>query len=462
MSVPSIPPAPSSPSPPPPPSAPPDSSLTGIPPAKLTFRRFARLWGFVLFFVVLAYLFREVLLPFVFAVLIAYILAPYVTRLSRLHVGKRHLPRGVSVLICYAVLIVGMGVFFVAFLPRVTADVAKLGAEAPRMWERMQNEWVPSVARFLDRHFPAMTAEPESAPPPALVADLPPPPGTALTVVPLANGDYAITLPPNGIEIERTDDKRVVVKPHQVTERRRFEELVRDKMDQLVRGLEGEVAEVLKFGQALIIGILSVLIQLVIVLLVAAYLLIDLDRIHAFVRSVFPERYRGDYDAVVKGIDRGLGGVIRGQLVVCLFNGVLAWIGLAIFGVKYAILLAALVAFFSLIPIFGTIISTIPCVLVALVSEESGVDMTRGLVVLAWILGVHFLEANFFSPKILGHQARIHPVLVIFALIAGGHTFGVVGAVLAVPVASIGQTLFFYFRSRAWKLDTSAVTRSSG
>ncbi len=447
----------------PPPSAPPDSSLTGMPAAKLTFRRFARLWGFALFFVLLAYLFREVLLPFIFAVLIAYILAPYVTRLSRLHVGKRHLPRGAAVLICYAVLIVGMGVFFVAFLPRVTTDVAKLGAEAPRMWERMQNEWVPSVARFLDRHFPAMAAaEPESAAAPALVTDLPPPPGTALTIVPLANGDYAITLPPNGIEIERADDKRVIVKPHEVTERRRFEELVREKMDRLIMGLEGQIAEVLKFGQALVVGILSLLIQLIIVLLVAAYLLIDLDKIHAFARSVFPERYRMDYDAVVKGIDRGLGGVIRGQLVVCLFNGVLAWIGLAIFGVKYAILLAALVAFFSLIPIFGTIISTIPCVLVAMVSEESGVDVTRGLVVLAWVLGVHFLEANFFSPKILGHQARIHPVLVIFALIAGGHTFGVVGAVLAVPVASIVQTLFFYFRSRAWKLDTSAVRPSGG
>src|SRR5262249_48901658 len=175
---------PSSMPPAPPPSAPPDSSLTGIPASKL--RGFARLWGFALFFVLLAYLFREVLLPFIFAVLIAYILAPYVTRLSRLHVGKRHLPRGAAVLICYAVLIAGMGVFFVAFLPRVTTDVAKLGAEAPRMWERMQNQWVPSIARFLDRHFPAMAAEPESAAPPALVTDLPPPPATALTVVPLA------------------------------------------------------------------------------------------------------------------------------------------------------------------------------------------------------------------------------------------------------------------------------------
>ena len=67
MSAPSIPPAPV----PPPPSAPPDSSLTGIPTSRLTFRRFARLWGFALFFVVLGYLFREVLLPFVFAILIA-------------------------------------------------------------------------------------------------------------------------------------------------------------------------------------------------------------------------------------------------------------------------------------------------------------------------------------------------------------------------------------------------------
>jgi predicted PurR-regulated permease PerM len=444
------------PAPPPPPDRPPDTSLTGIPTPTRSFRRFWRLWGFVVFFVVLAYIFRPVLIHFIFAIFIAYIRAPLVNRLSRLHIGKRHFPRGLAVLTCYLGLIAAIAIFFVAFLPRISSDFAKLGSEAPRMWERMRNEWVPSIAKFLDHTFPAMN-EPEPAPPPTLVSDLPPPPGTAFLVVPMANGDYAITVPPGGLEIERADEKRMVIRPREITERRRFEELVREKMEKVMASLEGEVAGVLKFGQVLIVGFISLLVQLVVVLLVAAYLLIDLEKIHAFARSIFADRYRADYDALVKGVDRGLSGVIRGQLLVCMFNGLLTWIGLAIFSVKYSILLAALVAFLSLIPIFGTIISTIPCVLVAIVSNESGVDVTRGLVVFAWVMGVHFLEANFFSPRILGHQARIHPILVILALLAGAEAYGVVGAVLAVPVASVVQTLFVYFRSRAWRTDTAGA-----
>ena len=61
---------------------------------------------------------------------------------------------------------------------------------------------------------------------------------------------------------------------------------------------------------------------------------------------------------------------------------------------------------------------------------------------LAWIIGIHLVEANFLNPKIMGDAAKIHPVLVVFALIAGEHSYGLVGALFAVPVASIIQTIF--------------------
>jgi predicted PurR-regulated permease PerM len=70
------------------------------------------------------------------------------------------------------------------------------------------------------------------------------------------------------------------------------------------------------------------------------------------------------------------------------------------------------------------------------------------LLVLAWIVGIHQLEAHVLNPKIMGDAARVHPVLVVFALLAGEHTAGLVGALLAVPVLSITQTLFYYLRER--------------
>ena len=69
---------------------------------------------------------------------------------------------------------------------------------------------------------------------------------------------------------------------------------------------------------------------------------------------------------------------------------------------------------------------------------------------LVWILGIHALEANLLNPKIIGSSAHIHPVIVIFALLAGESAYGLVGALLAVPTASILLTLFNFIRTRAW------------
>ena len=68
---------------------------------------------------------------------------------------------------------------------------------------------------------------------------------------------------------------------------------------------------------------------------------------------------------------------------------------------------------------------------------------------LGWIIVIHLVEANFLNPKIMGDAAKIHPVLVVFALIAGEHSYGLVGALFAVPVASIIQTIFIYYGAAA-------------
>jgi predicted PurR-regulated permease PerM len=471
---------PPDPPPPPPPAPPRQPSVDDIratvtqpmpalkqpPPATGWFRRFAGLWGFALFLAVVAFLFRSVLVPFLFAIVIAYVLAPAVNRLSALRVGRRRLPRGAAVIFCYIFLLVGISVFVLSFLPRLSADFVRFGREAPRIWERAQNEWTPRAARWIEKHFPSLAPDlerkTEPPPPTATLTELPPPPGTVLTVTPMANGDLAITLPPGGIEIDHAGTDRIVVRQREVNKQKsRLEDVLRERMVKVLVGLEGQVAEVLKLGQALVVGIFAAIAQLVIVLLVAAYILVDLSRLHAFARSVVPERHRADYDAIVRGIDRGMNGVVRGQLLICLINGFLTYIGLLIFQVNYGLLLAAIVAVMSLIPIFGTIASTIPIVFLAFFSD-GGADPVRALAMLAWVLGVHFVESSFLGPKIMGHQAKMHPVLVIFALIAGAETYGVVGAVLSVPIASVIQTFFLFFRSRAWRIDAASSTMPTG
>ena len=419
------------------------------------YRRFARLWGFAGFLLLVAILFRHVLLPFVFAVLLAYILAPAINRMAKWHLGSRTLPRGAAVILCYILVLGVFGVFFGAFLPRLSKDFARLGREAPALWERVDREWMPRVADVIEDWFPSLAADPSLVP----VAQADPadtsavPPGTLVYIRPLPTGDFVVTVPPDGIEIQEVGSDRVVIHPRTKQPKRGVEAMMRERIHSALGELEGQAGQLFQLGRAIVAGVLGLIMKLVLSLMVAAFMLVDLDRIHNFLRGVVPSKYRGDYEQVVAGIDRGLGGVIRGQLLICLVNGVLTYIGLFIFDVKYPLLLAAVAGVMSLIPIFGSILSSIPIVTIAMVSGKQGVNLWPGVFMLGWILAIHFLEANLLNPKIIGTAAKMHPVLVVFSLIAGEYSYGLVGALLAVPVASIIQTLFVFFRSRAWRQD---------
>jgi predicted PurR-regulated permease PerM len=151
-------------------------------------------------------------------------------------------------------------------------------------------------------------------------------------------------------------------------------------------------------------------------------------------------------------IDAGLSGVVRGQLAICFINGLLSAIGFACIGLKYWPVMALIAAIFSLIPIFGSIASAIPAVAIGLTQS-----LPTAFFALAWIVGIHQLEANLLNPKIMGDAAKIHPVLVIFSLLVGEHFFQVVGALLAVPTMSIAQSLFLHFRDVIDRRDAEGM-----
>src|SRR4029079_14480849 len=119
----------------------------------------------------------------------------------------------------------------------------------------------------------------------------------------------------------------------------------------------------------------------------------------------------------------------------------LSAIGFSIFGLKYWPILAVVAAVMSLIPIFGSILSSVPAVAIGLTQSPA-----TAFGVLAWIIGIHQIEANFLNPKIIGDSAKIHPVLVVFSLLVGEHFFQITGALFAVPCMSIAQTVFLHFR----------------
>lgn len=411
-------------------------------------RNTARLWGFLAFILLIVVLFRQVALPFLLALLVTYVLAPVLGWLCRRRIAGRTLPRFVWLIGLYVVLLGLLGLFFTLFVPRVTQDFKRVASEAPQLAKKARESWVPAVESWIERNFHEKVRPAEGVP----KANVAPPRFRYRT---LPDGRIEVEASQLRLELRQTGDKRWVIQVPQ-SQKEEGQSDVRRYLATLLSGSEMKMSRVLTVGQRVVGGVLKMITTFILVLMISAFLLLDTQRILTWAGTLVPRSYRDDYDNVVLLIDRALGGAIRGQLLICLVNGVLTAIGLLLIGVKYAFLLALLAAVMSLIPIFGSILSSIPIVIVALVSGTQGVEVLRGVMVLAWIIGIHLVEANLLNPKIIGTAAKIHPVIVIFAVVAGERTYGAVGALLAVPIMSAVQAMFVYIRAKVrGELDLS-------
>jgi len=382
---------------------------------------------------------RAVLLPFVLGVLLAYVLHPVVGSLTRLRLGGRSLPRWGAVLAIYVTLITTMVVTLLVVTPRVVSEGRSFAVhELPALRHRAERDWMPRVRSLVARVQGAVVATPPREEPEAPSSDRTPDDG-ALRVSPEPGGVYRVALPPDGVVIERVDDTHWALRP-----RRRVQGEGEAFQRELQRLGQGHVADVLRVGRGIIGGVIGGIFNFFMTLMVSAYLLVTEARVLGFFRSLVRPESRASFDSLLRRLDRGLSGVVRGQLIICLVNGSLSAIGFALADLKYWPTLAVVATVFSLIPIFGTVLSSIPAVALGLTQ-----GFGTALFVLLWIIGIHQLEANLLNPKIMGDQAKIHPVLVVFSLLAGEHAFGILGALLAVPVMSIAQTLFLHWRGYA-------------
>jgi predicted PurR-regulated permease PerM len=166
------------------------------------------------------------------------------------------------------------------------------------------------------------------------------------------------------------------------------------------------------------------------------YMLKDAQVIERSFVTLFPRHRRKEILRVLRDIDEALGNYVRGQLLVCLAVGGLAYIGYVVIGLPYALLLAGMVALFNIIPYLGPFFGAIPAVLVAM--TISGKMVISVIVV---NLVVQMLEGNVISPQIVGRTLHMHPLLIIFALLVGGEVGGILGMILAVPFFAVGKVI---------------------
>ena len=399
--------------------------------------------------------FRELLLPFMLAIVVAYVLSPVVAAGQRLKIAGVHPKRWVVVVALYAVLISALVGLLMVSVPRLAAELQRLTREAPRLVASVRNEYLPKLDHLLHTATDPYLAPYERVKEQPLDLGSPTPnnaatgpgaaPVTAIEVIPRAGGGFQVVLPPGGLHVVPEGDSGFRIEGPKPKRDGRID--VSQAITQAIAGMmensERTAVKVLQTAQRFVVAVSRGVLTFVLMLMLSAYMLITVDQIFGFVRSLYPPYRRIELDDLIRRMDRGLAGVVRGQLIICGVNAVLSGIGFYMFDLKYWTFLTVIAGVMSIVPIFGSILSTIPAVIVALPD-----GMHVALLVLAWVVGIHQIEANVLNPKIMGDAARVHPVLVVFALLAGEHMAGIVGALLAVPVLSIAQTLFLYLRER--------------
>jgi predicted PurR-regulated permease PerM len=163
------------------------------------------------------------------------------------------------------------------------------------------------------------------------------------------------------------------------------------------------------------------------------FLLFELERIHRFVTRYLPLRHRARLVKIGAQIGEVLANFFRGRLLVCLCKGSFLAIGLWLAGVKYALLLGMGTGFLSLIPFVGSTIGFVMALLVALLEHSLVGALLRAGIVFG---AAEVFENYLLLPKILGDSLGLHPVVVIFALMAGGASLGMFGLLIALPLAA--------------------------
>ena len=370
---------------------------------------------------------HEVLLPFILAIVVSYVLWPLVAWVER----KTRVRRAVAILLVYVLVLGTLGLFVWLAAPRVGAELGGLRRELPVLGARVQGEWTKTrerlrasglaqapVVKDEQKEQAAIVARPRADG--SFAIDV----GQGFIVTPTRAGAYAVEPVPQAHD-ETLDINRIFA----------------DAVGKSFAYAEKNAMELAKIGRDIIAGVSRVVFIFGITLMLAAYIMLTREKIFAFISGLIRPEARRSFGGLLWRIDRGLSGVVRGQLIICLINGVFSAIGFAFVGLKYWPVLAIVCAVMSLIPIFGSIASAVPAVALGLTQ-----GIPTAAFVLIWIIGIHQLEANFLNPKIMGDAAKIHPVLVVFSLLVGEHFFHTLGALLAVPCMSIAQSLFIHFR----------------
>lgn len=330
-------------------------------------------WGFaVLIFILLVWLFKAVLLPFVLGGTIAYLLNPLVNKICRK--GLKRQTAVICILGSFFVFLAGLLAIIAPILVREAAGfIESAPAYTQKIWELAE----PRIMWIQEQLGYAITSE-------------------------------------------------------------QIQTVLEDNMGKALQIGKGVLGGITMGG----IAIVDFLTTLLITPVAAYFLMKEWPTIVSWVQGIIPRDHLMTIAILGKRIDLKISGFMRGQITICLALGFAYAIALSVAGLNYGFVIGLSTGILSIIPFVGSTLGLVTSVVVAFL-QTSG-DLTFVGIIACIFFAGQFIEGNFITPKLMGDSVGLHPLWIIFALMAGGSLMGLLGMFLAVPAAaSIGVLVNF-------------------
>jgi predicted PurR-regulated permease PerM len=207
--------------------------------------------------------------------------------------------------------------------------------------------------------------------------------------------------------------------------------------------------------QQLAVASLGALGNLLLVLILSLYMIIDRDNIMSFLFRLVPPAYVEESRLLETSVARSFGGFLRGQAILGILYGLVATVAGVTFGLDYLPVVATASGVLMAIPFFGPFVSWLPPVLVAILLRPEAVVPVLIVMAVGW-----FLVMNVISPRVMQNAVGIHPIVVLGSVLIGSKVGGIAGAIFGIPIAAVVSAFFFQYLGRTRPAGT-VTTRAA-
>ncbi len=206
---------------------------------------------------------------------------------------------------------------------------------------------------------------------------------------------------------------------------------VMGELDKSINALRDNISGALGSVFATVAGVFGGIVSFFVVLVITFYMIVEENAMKRTITFILPDKYQPFTLQLINKVQRKIGDWLKGQLVLSLIVGLMVYIGLLILGVNYALILALMAAIGEFIPYLGPVIAAVPAIFLAFAQSP-----LKALFVLILYLIIQQVENNILVPKVMQRAVGLNPIISIIALLIGAKVAGIVGVVLAIPVAT--------------------------